>query len=143
MLHPVTRTHTDAVIATLTGHIAGLGITLLVGDGEAPPVASANDPYLVVHSLPGGPLDGTLGSPDADGSLLYQISAWGISREQSQAAADVARNALFDDPIVIAGRTVMRVGLDSSGGTFRDDDLGETPSLYQTPDRYRIRTTPT
>ncbi len=140
-MHPDNRTHTDAVISTLTSHIAGLSITLAVGDGEAP-AHGTKDPYLVVHSLPSGPLDGSLGTPNADGDMLFQISAWGISREQSQGAADVARAALLNTPIVIASRTVMRVALDSTGGTFRDDDLGETPSMYQTPDRYRIRTTP-
>jgi len=124
------REHTDAVVAALED----LGLT--VGDAVAP--AGASPPYVTVYPIPGGGTSGTLGDPDADVSLIYQVTCTGVSREQVQWLEDVVRGLL--DGIEVSDRKTLRVSLDMHGGTQRDDQL--TPPVFWSTPRFRVFTTP-
>lgn len=133
---------TDAIIHVLES--AGL----LVGDGVAPagygwqgaPGQSGFTGYVTVYELTGGTLDGTIGLPDDDASLLYQFTATGATRKQCEWVADKARTTILASSLLIAGRQVQRVTVDMLGGTTRDDSV--QPPVFFSPDRYRIWTTP-
>lgn len=134
---------TDAVIYVLRG------VGLLVGDGEAPvghgwqgtAGQSAFVGYVTVYELTGGNLDGSIGRPDDDASIVYQLTSTGASRKQCEWVADKAHTTLLGAPLSITGRQVQRVAVDMLGGTIRDDDV--QPPVFWSPDRYRIWTTPT
>lgn len=137
------RLLTDAICHALT--VAGL----LVGDGEAPtghgwqgtPGASTFVGYVTVYELTGGVLDGTIGRPDDDAAVVYQLTSVGHDRRQCKWVADKARAALLGAVLSLADRSVMRISSDMLGGTTRDDDV--QPSVFFSPDRYRVWTTPT
>ena len=126
---PTFRTHTDAVIETL--ETAGL----TVGDADA---EGLTVPYVVVYSIPGGRLFGTLDAPHDDGELVYQVSCVGSTREQAEWLVDKAMILLqgFD----VGGRSVAFVTIDSNPGVRRDDDI--TPPVFLATPRFRITTTP-
>lgn len=123
---------------------------LIVGDGEAPAPelwgwqgaveASPFVPYVVVHAMVGGVLDGSMEDPDDDGSPVYQLSAHGITREQCEWVADTARRVMLHEPLPVAGQRVVRRIVDMLGGARRDDEA--QPPLFVAADRYRLRTTP-
>lgn len=126
---PSLRLHTNAVIEALEAE----GLT--VGDADAEGLTA---PYVVVYPIPGGRFSGTLAEPKEDAELVYQVSAVGISREQSQWHADKAAELI--DGLTITDRLVCRVHPDGGPGTFREDDVD--PPLFTTPIRFRITTTP-
>jgi hypothetical protein len=127
---PAVREHTDAVIATLAA--AGLA----VGDAKAP---AGDPPYDVVYSIPAGGWTGTLAAPNDDGSLVYQVSCVGKSRQQAEWLADKAIATILGG-VAVTGRSVPFVELDLSGGVSRDDD--RTPPLWVAAPRFRFATTP-
>lgn len=148
MAVPQTRTVTDAVIAALAN--AGL----LVGDAEAPtalsgdrtgwkgaPGQSSFRQYVVVYPLPGGTVDGPMDDSWADGSYVYQLSCVGGDRSQAEWVADksrVAMKALIG--ATVSGRKVAHVILDQLGGAVPERD--SAPTIWYTPDRYRVIVTP-
>lgn len=121
---------------------------LNVGDGVAPSTAGwqgevANSvfaAYVVVHSMVGGFLDGSIDDPDDDGSMMYQVSAFGATREQCEWAADQARRVMLTSPLLVADHRVLRVRVDMLGGARRDDEA--QPPLWISAERYRLLTTP-
>ena len=133
---------TNAIVAALEDD------GLLVGDGEQPagagwqgePDVSVFKAYMVVHAMVGGLLDGSIGDPDDDGSLMYQVSAYGATRAQCEWAADQARRVILTGPLLVAGQRVVRVRVDMLGGARRDDEV--QPPLWLSAERYRLLTTP-
>lgn len=121
---------------------------LNVGDGEQPtgagwqaePDASVFHPYVVVHSMVGGLLDGPIGEPDEDGSLTYQVSSYGATRAQCEWAADQARRVMLTGPLLVPDARVLRVRVDMLGGARRDDEV--QPPIWVSAERYRLTTTP-
>jgi hypothetical protein len=127
---PIIREHTDAVIATLVA--AGL----TVGDAKAP---AGDPPYVVVYSISAGGWTGPLAARHDDGSLVYQVSCVGKSRQQAEWLEDKAITAILEG-IPVTGRSIPYIELDLSGGVARDDD--RTPPLWTAAPRFRIATTP-
>jgi hypothetical protein len=139
-----TRAVTSSVVDALTD------FGLVVGDGTAPtgggwqgtPGQSPFAPYVVVHPLTGGSLDGTLANPNEFAAVVMQVSAWGATREQAEWGADAARRALLAHGAVTEpDRDVFSVTVDVLAGCWLDDTV--RPPLWGTGDRFRIRTVPT
>lgn len=140
---------TDAIIDALTnaGLVVGDGIMPLPDTADAPPVAgytagpgSAFIPYVVVHSMPGGPVGGTIDSGNADVWPLYSIRSHGATRSQCEQVADVARSVLLTARLVVAGREVAYRSIDWSPGCLRDDEA--QPPVWFAAERCRFFSTP-
>jgi hypothetical protein len=124
-----------------------------VGDGEKPPTASGWQgapgqsefvAYTVVHSIPGGALDGPLGDPHADSALIWQIDTYGATQLASETLGDLVLGALLvagRPPLVIAGRRVLSIALETPGGGARQDP--DEPSIWRQMSLWNIATTPT
>jgi hypothetical protein len=134
---------TDAIIARLT--LA----SFVVGDGEAPatggwsgaPEISTFVPYVDVHPLPGGDVDGTLAAPNADASPDYQLISVGRTRAQAEFVADEVREVMIASPLTLpAGRVAKLNRAEMLGGAIRDDTV--QPAVWMVSDRYRFLTTP-
>ena len=128
------RTHTDAVVAALVA--AGL----VVGDGGSPPdpFGWAGTPgqsqfhaYAIVYPL-GQVFDGTLGCPDVDSDLRWQVTCVGASREQAEWVQHQTQTALIGAVLTVAGRSVPRVRPDGGAGVRRDDTT-QPPLFLSTP----------
>lgn len=129
MTLPVVREHTDAVIAALQA--AGLS----VGDAVAP---EDTPPYVVVYRVFDG-RSGTLGAPDDDAAITYQITCVGGSRQQAEWLADEVAEKLATG-LTVTGRSVPRIAPeDGSGAVFRDDDV--TPPVFYCTPRFRVLST--
>lgn len=140
-----TRTHTDAVLAALEA------TTVLVGDADPKPPGygwqgtpgqSVFVPYMVLYPIPGGTFDGSIGDPNDDAQLLYQVTCVGSTRTQCEWVLDKALGALVGQSPVIAGRSLMRsIESDMAGGGVRRDDTVQPAVFISTP-RFRLWTTP-
>ncbi len=128
------RPLTDVIVFTLQS--AGL----VVGDAVRPSAATATAGYVVVYSLPGGSIDGTLGAPNDDASVMYQLTSVGADRRQCEWVADRARQVILSAVMPLTDRIISPVMVDMLGGTIRDDDI--QPPVWYSPDRYRVMTTP-
>lgn len=115
-----------------------------IGDAEAPrnPDDSEIDPpYIVLYPIPGGTFDGPLSDSQADVTLIYQITAVGITRSQAQVEIDVARALMKKANVTIPNRRVRDLRhLTPNSGVVRDDDLPNP--LFYGYDRYELDTTP-
>lgn len=139
------RTHTDAIIARLTAQ------GLVVGDGDDPSVAHAWQGgvgqssfigYVIVYPLLGGTFDGSLGEPDDDADLLWQLTCVGFSRKQCEKIVDDALAALIGHPLAVTGRSVSRLFADLAGGGARRDDTAAGPPLFIATPRVRAMSYP-
>ena len=139
--------HTTAILDTLDPELKTFDAgapDLDGGEGwgwQGDPGSSKFKPYYVVYPLPGGVFDGTLGCPDDDASLIWQVTCIGATARQCEAAVDRANSVLIGQPLTIAGRFVCRVWADMAGGGVRRDDTVQPPVFIATP-RYRIDSTP-
>ena len=136
------RDLTNAVVALLTnaGYVVGDGQKAAAGGWAGAPGQSAFAPYVDVHPLQGGFVDGTIDSPDADVFPDYQMMSVGATREQAELLSDKVRTTLASAVFALTGRSVVRVRFDFPGGAVRDDDA--QPPLFYTPDRFRFFTVP-
>lgn len=143
---PARAPHTTALVTFL-----GTNTQLPVGDGKKPddggwegdPGQSVFAAYLVVHSIPGGAIDGMLGDPHLDLDGIWQVNAHGGDRQSAEIAQDLARAQLLTSPppaLVIAGRSVKWVACDVPAGTARQDP--DQPAIWSSFERYRIATAP-
>lgn len=130
MAPPLVREHTDGVIAALES------VGLVVGDAVAP---SGDPPYVVVYSISAAGWTGTLGALHDDGSLVFQVTCVGRSRDQAEWLADKVILTVLGG-ITVTSRSIPNIALDLSGGVARDD--GQTPPLWTAAPRFRIATTP-
>lgn len=136
------RVTTDAIVALFAA--AGLKI----GDGDEPAGAGWQGPagsstfngYGILYPIAGGMSDGDMARPDSDADLIYQVSTWGATRAQADAVLDKVNTVMLTTPIVVAGRVVRLVRVDTYGGTRRED-TGE-PALYMAFNRYLVFTSP-
>lgn len=115
-----------------------------VGDAVAPrnPDKSEMDPpYVVLYPIPGGSFDGPLNDSQADVTLVYQITAVGLTRQQAQVAIDICRALMKKANVTVPNRKVRDLKhLTPNSGVIRDDDL-PNPVFYGY-DRYQLDTTP-
>lgn len=139
---PELAPHSDGLLDVLDS----TGIA--VGDGKKPdgagwqaaPGASTFVPYLILHPIPGGRLDGPLGAPDDDLVAVWQVTAVGADRSQCERVADRARTALLTQTITVPGRFVGRCSIDVLSGARRDDS--DITEVWIATDRFRLATTP-
>lgn len=121
---------------------------VLVGDGEQPagsgwqgaPGASEFVPYVSVHPVPGGGLDGPLGAPHTDADVVVQLTCVGASRAQCELVADRARTATVGTHPVFDGAAVTLISIDTLAGARRDDTV--EPAVWISTDRIRVHVTP-
>jgi hypothetical protein len=139
------RTHTDAVVAKLVA--AGR----VVGDADEPSAAhgwqgavgqSAFISYTIVYPLIGGVFDGSLGEPDDDASLIWQLTCVGASRQQAEFEADASLAALVGQSLTVADRSISRVWADLAAGGARRDDTGAGQPLFLSTPRIRVESYP-
>lgn len=144
------RAHTDAIIDALDAELKTFDSgapnlnEIAGGQGwgwQGAPGQSAFKPYYVVYPLAGGVFDGSLGCPDDDASLTWQVTCVGATRPQCEAAADRANEVLIGQPLIVTGRHISRVWADMAGGGVRRDDLVQPPVFIATP-RYRVESSP-
>lgn len=139
------RSHTDAIVASLSA--AGL----VVGDADDPEDAhgwqgpiglSQFIRYVIVYPMIGGTFDGSLGEPDDDADLLWQLTCVGHTRKACEATVDEALAVLVGQPLVVPGRSVSRVWSDLAGGAARRDDKAVGPPLFIATPRIRALSYP-
>jgi hypothetical protein len=147
------RTHTDAIVDALR---QGADVTIF--DAAPPPLdvdgggadwgwqgprpgTGKFKPYIIVYPLSGGVFDGTLGCPDDDASLIWQLTCVGSTRRQCEWAADRALSVLVGTSLTVTGRFVSRVWADMAAGGARRDDTVQPPVFIATP-RIRAMSTP-
>lgn len=145
------RTHTDAVVlalrtAELTVFDAAPPALDEVGGGadwgwQGPrPGAGRFKPYVIVYPLSGGTFDGTLGCPDDDAELVWQVTCVGADRRQCEWTADKVNGALVGQRLDVAGRYVSRLEQEMTGGARRDDTV--QPPVFIAVPRFRASSAP-
>lgn len=108
--------------------------------------------YLIARKIEGGAVDGSLGDPAQTATLVYQVDAFGRSRQQAEGVADLARNVITGvDPVgghthPLSGpgwRAGLRAVQTLSGGP-EDEGVDEqkTPVWGARGDRYEIEVVP-
>lgn len=141
------RLHTDAVVAALrdaglTVFDAGPPLSSDEGWGwKGAPGQSDFAPYTIVYPLEGGIYGGTLGDPDDDASLIWQVTCVGGTRQQCEWVVDQTMRALVGPTLEVEGRWVSRVWADMAGGGVRRDDTVQPPVFISTP-RFRVESSP-
>lgn len=108
---------------------------------QGKPGESAFKPYRVLYPIIGGTFEGPLGCPSDDASLIYQVTCVGRDRPQCEWIVDNTNDLLVEQPLTVAGRSIMRVWCDMAGGGARRDDTVQPPVFIATP-RYRVESTP-
>lgn len=134
--------HTTAILAVLqsTGIPADAG-TVPDGAGwQGAPGTSDFHAYLVLHSIPGGNVDGSLAYPDDDSDWVWQVTAVGDTHALCEVAGDIARTALLTTLLDVEGRGTRRVTIDTPDGARRDETV--KPPVFMSGERYRVATTP-
>lgn len=137
---------TRGIVPLVIAQVAGTGV--LVDDGKQPDgsgwqgASGASDfiPYVVVHPVPGGGLDGSLGDPHADAEVVVQLTCVGASRAQCELVADRARTATVGTHPVLDGAAVTLISIDTLAGARRDDTV--EPAVWISTDRIRVHVTP-
>lgn len=129
-----TRTHADAVVATLTAASLTAYLSQASRSGEEPPAR----PYVVVHPTP-GTYDGTLGDRYKDLLMAFQTTAVGDSPEQALWIHDATVTALLDATPTVSGRVSHPIWLEESPEPVRRDDTLAEPLFYATA-RWVFRT---
>ncbi len=129
------RVFIDWVIDTLTA--GGLS----VGDGVAPVSTPAGAGYVVVYSIAGGIVEGSLEDPRSDAAPTFQVTSVSTDPRQVRWLVDRVRS-LFNVavPAVLAdGRKVIWLDFPTaSASIIRDDDV--SPPNHYAPDRFDVGT---
>jgi hypothetical protein len=101
-----------------------------VGDGEGVKNgAVVVAPQVIVHLIPGGSIDGTLGDPDEWGDGRFQLTGVGQVARQARWIVDRAAEAIAANGVVVEGRKIRRVRpLSPWGPSSIDRDV--TPPLF-------------
>ena len=129
-------THTTALVALL----ATAGV--VVGDATAPTVRYAWQgtpgrsrfiPYAVVYLLDQA-FDGSLGCPDSDSDLSWQVTCIGETRATCDTVRHAVNTALIGASLTVAGRSVARIRAEGGAAIRRDDSLA--PALFIATPRF-------
>lgn len=130
------RTHDDALVAK----VAAAGV--VVGDATDPtsphgwqgtPGQSTFIPYAVVYPLD-QIYDGSLGCPDTDADLSWQVTCVGSTREQCDWVRGKVAAALIGQTLTVAGRSIPRIRPDGGASTRRDDTV--QPAVFIATPRF-------
>lgn len=134
---------TDAIIFRLVsaGFVVGDGEAPSAGDWQGAPGVSNFVPYVDVHPILGGDVDGILVAPNSDASPDYQLISVGATRAQAEHIGDEVREVMLVGPVTLpVGRAAIHLRLEMLGGAMRDDTV--QPPVWIVSDRYRIMTVP-
>lgn len=131
MTAPATRELTDDLLADLQAAHPR------IGDAVAPD--DTTTPYAVLYAAGSGPAEGPVSDPNADSSLLYQITCVGGDRMEAEWLSDLLRPILLA-PRSVTGWTVPQPRLETSQPVRRDDST--FPPLFYTADQVRLWMTP-
>ena len=111
---------------------------LLIGDGEAPPTGGWDDdpnapgssffPYLVVNPMAVPDATGPTGDTSMDWRVPYSVTAYGISRHQTETYADKGRERIVSlERTVVTldggGWKIQQSRANSIGGMSRNDSV--------------------
>jgi hypothetical protein len=131
--------HALAIIAALEAS------SLTVGDGVAPRTGHPPQivaPCVVVHMVPGGDIDGTLGDPEGWADARFQLTAVGRVAAEARRSADLADAALEANGVTVPGRVIRRLRpVEPWGRVQIDHDV--TPPLFYATRTYGLFTFPT
>lgn len=123
------RTHTDAVVALIDA-----ATSVPVGDMVAP----SSYPHITVFAFDGGEIDGTLGTPDDDLDMPFQVTCASHDRRQCQFLQNLVRQTLLAQTLTVTGRGLFRVRLESPAGVRVDETLGESFGTSGTAEGGRV-----
>lgn len=118
-------THTTALVALLEA------ADLVVGDCAPPTVpygrqnSSRFIPYCVVYQY-GQSFDGSLGCPDDDSDLEWQVTCVADTRAACDTLRHQVNTALIGQSLTVSGRTVPRIR--ANGGAYTHRERAESPS---------------
>lgn len=133
-VHGNVRTLFDAVYTLLDSVLP-----VAVGDSQAPTTL----PHVIVYSVRGGLIDGTLGEPDVDFVQPFQVTCVSRRRDQAQWLQHEVRDLLLSQTLVVPGRGVTRVYIDDPSGVEHDDTLGEAEGQrFFSTDIFNVMTGP-
>jgi len=140
MPRPLQNPLFQAIVNVLeTVQLGGVGVG--VGRGEAP---DCSPPYLIVSTGGQSSFEGPWTDPDADADSRIQVTAIGVSDEQSMMMLDLARGVLTFTNLTaegVAGRKILSVDLNlSRPGLVEQRGIPEP--IFSNLDQYLIRTTP-
>lgn len=94
-------------------------------------------PAAVLYLRPGGTVNGSLGEPDADADIPFQVTGIGRSAKQALWVLDRCHEALTGTPLEAEDRAIARVRRVTAGvAPSRDDDV--TPALFHVAAEYRL-----
>jgi hypothetical protein len=99
-------------------------------------------PSLSLYAIPGGLIEGTIGEPDVDVEMPFQVTCLSRRRDHAQWMQNDVRQLMLANIIAVPGRSVTRVTCDPSG-VERDDRLGEREGqVFYTTDVFNLHTVP-
>lgn len=133
--------HSAALRARLevTGLAVGAGVAPDGVGWQGAPNASTFVGYLVLHSLTGGTVDGSIVA-DEDIDWRWQVTAVGGTYDQCELVGDKARAVLLGTPLTVSGRQVLWLRIDTPDGPRRDDAVQDP--VWISTEVYRLATTP-
>ena len=137
--------HLQPIIDHLTTVLGTLSYPVAVGDGERPIDTDKKfiePPYITVHHIVGGTMDGPLNDTQADVSLRIAIVSFGNTAKEARVLRDIVHAELMDKSnFSITNRRIRDIRLEvPSDGAYRDDDV-QTPIFYERQ-IYLLNTTP-
>lgn len=138
------RTHNNAFITALSGK------GFAVGDATYPTTAhgwagtpgqSAFTPYVIVYPLTQA-FDGSIGCPESDSDVGWQVTCVGATREQCDWVKASVDSTIIGHTLSVSGRFVPRVrpveGYAAENVTRRDDTV--QPAVFIATPRYMAMT---
>ncbi len=139
MTHPDPEHLTSIFVTALEGNSEGLD----VGRGEAPDVPTPSYPYLVVSRLGPFSVDGGLANPNQDQNIQWQVTAVGLTAQQSEGGLAAARDTLLGTFIDFSAASYAQSGgMKLQPGPASSRDSTEEPTLFLDVDTYRVPVSP-
>lgn len=141
MTTPTLLPHSGAILDRLRTWAPLSDANVIIGDHVAPKTDSDAyyAPAAVMYLRPGGPVSGSLGCPDVDAWLPFQVTCVGRNAAQAMWVADRVEEAFQSAPLVVDDRLVCRLKRVHFGAAAKRDD-GVTPPLFYVPAEYRLLT---
>lgn len=144
-LLPRLRPHVAALMTRLATATMPGGAVIPAGNHRnvmstaTPPkiVAPAN----VLYIRPGGSVTGSLGCPDTDVWLRFQVTSIGVNPDQTFAVADAAFGVLTASALAVEDRAIFRVKRTWFGAAVQRDET-VSPPMYFVPAEYELWSTP-
>lgn len=136
-LHPYLLPHAEALVTRLeTTNIAvGNHRNVLSSTGKI------TAPAIVLYLRSGGQISGSVGCPDTDAWLPFQLTCIGQVADQAMWVADQAHAALVSSPLTVPDRAIFRLKRTWFGASAERDEQ-VVPPLFYVPAEYRMWSTP-